>query len=144
MAKLRGEQTRLEVNIGTDDTPDWVNVAGEMSIGGGFSSATDTANTKDNKSGWSIVGPVRLSGTLELTCEYPIGVENSDDLAYKDFFGYGKDKAIRGGRLITPVFDLEFKFVVLNVSLSASNASFTEYTVSLGYAEKPKFTVKTS
>ena len=146
MAKLRGETGRLEVNIEDDPTKDaiWKNVAGEMTVSGSFDTATDVADTKDNKSGFSIQQPTTSSGTLDLTVKYATDVVNTDDLVYKDFFDRHTGKTRFDARLDTPIFTLTGKMVVLGFDISASNQAFTEYTVSLGYAEKPTFTPKTT
>lgn len=145
MAKLRGESARLEIEttVEADDgtkTTSYKNVAGEMTTNGSFDTATDVADTKDNKSGWSLVLPTTISGTLDLSCKYATDVEKATDLEYKDLFELHKGKTIFNARFNTDVFTIQGKFVVLSLDLTAANSSVTEYSVSLGYAEKPTFT----
>lgn len=149
MARLRGENTRLQVDLADrstnpDATPEWKNAAGEVSLGGGFAAALDTSNTKDNTSGFSEQAPVTLSGTLDVTCTYSTDQKLADDLDYKNFFDYWKAKSPIIIQVDSPVFTLSAKVAVINVSLNAPNTGFTEYTISLRYNTVPKFVPKTS
>ena len=140
MAKLRGETGRLQINTAAADAdPVWNNIAGEMGSSISFGRGTIAVDTKDNKSGWSQYQPTPVSGTIDLTVKYPIEVENSGDLVYKDFFTRSAAKTEFDARIVTSIFTLNMKLIVLSLDINAANQDVVEYSVSLGYVEKPKF-----
>ena len=153
MAKLRGEISRLEIRTSADaaDPEVWVNIAGQMSTGVTFNAGTDVVNTIDNTSGASTYILTTANGTIEMNAKYPATILTGDDagdkavkkkgdLVYEDFFDYSKEKTKIPARFNTPLFTISMVLTVLSLDLNASNSASTDYSVSFGYVEKPKFT----
>ena len=145
MAKLRGEISRLEIDTADRSTdPDaaakWTNIAGQMSTGVNFNAGTDVVNTLDNKTGASKYILTTANGAIEMNAKYPTDVDTEGDLIYKDFFNYSKAKTRIPARFHTPLFTIDMVLSVLNLNLNASNSASADYSVTFGYAEKPKFT----